>query len=59
LISHAEAVQKAEREFETFAAARRALPSQVAEHFDDAVKNVKQLERGRREKAKAKGGKKR
>jgi hypothetical protein len=54
LISHAEAVQKAEREFETFAAARRALPSQVAEHFDDAVKNVKQLERGRRERRRPK-----
>ena len=49
-ISHADAVQKAELEFETYAAARRALPSRVETHFDDAVKNVKQLERGRREK---------
>lgn len=58
-ISHAEAVQKAELEFETFTATRRALPSPVENHFDDAVKHVKQLERGRREKPKSKGGKKR
>jgi hypothetical protein len=58
-ISHAEAVQKAELEFETFTAARRALPSPVEQHFDEAVKNVKQLERGRRDKPKAKSGRKR
>jgi len=58
-LSHAEAVQKAELEFETFTAARRALPSSVEQHFDEAVKNVKQLERGRREKLKGKRGKQR
>ena len=58
-ISHAEAVQKAELEFETFTAAGRALPSPVEQHFDEAVKNVKQLERGRRDKPKAKSGRKR
>ena len=58
-ISHAEAVQKAELEFGAFTATRLALPSRVEKHFDDAVKNVKQLERGRREKPKGKGGKKR
>lgn len=58
-ISHAEAVQKAELEFEVFTAARRALSSTVEKHFDDAVKNVKQLERGGREKPKDKRSKKR
>jgi hypothetical protein len=58
-ISHAEAVQKAELEFETFTVGRRALSSPVEEHFDDAVKSVKQLQRERREKAKGNGGKKR
>jgi hypothetical protein len=46
-ISHAEAVHKAELEFETFAIARRALPSPAEKHFDEAVKHVKQLDRGR------------
>jgi hypothetical protein len=58
-ISHAEAAQKAELEFETFVAARRALPTPVEKHFDDTVRNVKQLDRGRREMQKGKGGKKR
>ncbi len=58
-LSHAEAVQKAELEFEAFTAARRALPSPVEQHFDEAMKNVKQLERGRREKLKGKRGKQR
>lgn len=46
-ITHAEAVQKAELEFETFAANRRALPSPSEKHFEDAVKKVKQLDRAR------------
>ncbi len=54
-ISHAEAVLKAEQEFETFATARRALPSPAEKHFDDAVKQVKQLERAPRDKPKGKG----
>lgn len=58
-VSHAEAMQNAELEFETFIVARRALSSPVEEQFDAAVKNVKQLESGRREKPKGKGGKKR
>lgn len=58
-ISHAEAVQKAELEVETFMAGHRSLPSPVEKHFDDAVKSVKQLERRRREKPKGPGGKKR
>ena len=48
-ISHAEAVRKVDLEYETFAAKRRALPSPVEKHFDDAVKGVKQLERGRKQ----------
>lgn len=52
-ITHAQAVLKAEREFETFATARRALPSPAEKHFDDAVKQVKQLERAPRQ---AQGG---
>jgi hypothetical protein len=57
-ISHADALQKAELEFELFTARRRALPSPVEKHFDNAVKNAKQLERVRRENPKGKGGKK-
>lgn len=57
-ISHADALQKAELEFEIFNAGRRALPSPVEKHFDNVVKNAKQLERGRREMPKSKGGKK-
>ena len=49
---------KAELEFEIFTAGRRALPSPVEKHFDNAVKNAKLLERGRREMPKGKGGKK-
>jgi hypothetical protein len=58
-ISHTEALQKAEREFEAFTATRRALPSPVEKHFADAVKNAKQLERGRRDKPRDRRGKKR
>lgn len=56
-VSHAVAVLKAEQEFETFAAARRALPSRAEKHFEDAVKQIKQLERAPRDKPKAKGKK--
>jgi hypothetical protein len=46
-ISHAEAAQKAELEYETFAVRRRTLPSPAEKHFEDAVKRIKQLDRAR------------
>ncbi len=49
-ISHTEAVKKAELEFDVYAATRRALPTPVEKHFEDAVKDVNRLERARREK---------
>jgi hypothetical protein len=54
-ISHAEAVEKASRAFETFETARRTLPTPAEKHFDDAVRDVKQLSRGRAAKPKPKG----
>lgn len=46
-ISHEAAVTKAEREYERFSADRAALPSPVERHFDEAVREVKRLEKGR------------
>jgi hypothetical protein len=56
-ISHAAAVAKAELEFEAYVAAQRELPSAVERHFEDAVKDVKQLERTRRQKPARKASK--
>lgn len=47
-ISHDEAVAKAAREYDRFATARAQLPAPVEQHFEDAVRNVKHLERARR-----------
>ncbi|MBC7977252.1 MAG: virulence RhuM family protein [Myxococcales bacterium] len=47
-ISHDEAAAKAELEYHRFASARAALPAPVEQHFDDAVRNVKQLDTARR-----------
>jgi hypothetical protein len=43
-VSHEDAVAKAEFEYDRFAARRRALPSSVESHFEDAVREVKNLE---------------
>jgi hypothetical protein len=46
-VKHDDAVSKAELEYGRFAAARAALPSPAEKDFDDAVRQVKQLEKGR------------
>lgn len=56
-ISHKAAEQKALGEYEQFADARAALPAPVEKHFEEAVVEVKQLERKQRSAAKAKKGK--
>ncbi len=47
-VSHNDAVAKAELEYDRFAGARAALPAAVDQHFEDAVRDVKQLEKTRR-----------
>lgn len=49
-ISHEEATVKAEQEYERFSRERSALPSPVERHFEEAIKDVKSLERARRAK---------
>lgn len=44
-VSHDEAVAKAESEYERFNAKRRMLPSPVERHFDEAIKNIKQIDK--------------
>ena len=43
-VSHDRAIDKAESEYEQFAAARAALPSPVETHFDEAIGEIKRLE---------------
>jgi len=61
-VSHDDAVANAELEYDRFAGARAALPAPVEKHFEEAVRDVKQLEKVRRaskpEKATAKVRKK-
>ena len=49
-ISHAQAVQKAELEFEKFHRAQLAQPSQVEKDFEAAVKELQQLPAASRKK---------
>jgi hypothetical protein len=42
-ISHDDALARAEREYEKWRTQQAALPSPVEEHFDEAVKEIKQL----------------
>jgi hypothetical protein len=39
---------RAELEYDRFASERAALPAPVEKHFEEAVRNVKQLETARR-----------
>lgn len=48
-VSHDDAVAKAELEYDRFASARAALPAPVEKHFEAAVKDVKQLEKVRKQ----------
>ena len=43
-VSHDRAIDKAETEYEQFAASRAALPSPVEKHFDEAIGEIKRLE---------------
>ncbi len=43
-ISHDDALARAKREYEKWRMQQAALPSPVEEHFDEAVKEIKQLE---------------
>lgn len=47
-VSREMAMAKAETEYDRFAAARAALPSQVEKDFEDAVRGVRSLETGRK-----------
>ncbi len=53
-VSHDDAVAKAELEYDRFASARAALPAPVDKHFEEAVRDVKQLEKARKEPTTAK-----
>ncbi len=60
-VSHEEATAKAELEYERFSQQRAALPSPAEKHFEEAVKDVKRLDRSRsgaQEPRKPKRGKK-
>ena len=46
-VSHDDAIAKAEVEYDQFAAARVALPAPVDKHFEDAVRDVKRLDKAR------------
>ncbi len=47
-VSHEDAVAKAELEYDSFASARAMLPAPVDKHFEEAVGDVKQLEKARK-----------
>jgi hypothetical protein len=46
-VSHDDAVTKAELEYDRFSAQRAALPSPAEKHFEEAISEVKQLEKKR------------
>ena len=46
-VSHEDAISKAEIEYERFAAARAALPSPAEKHFEEVVREVKEIEQKR------------
>jgi len=57
-VSHDDAVAKAELEYERFSSERRALPSPVEQHFEEAIDDVKRLEKQRSRGALGDGKKK-
>jgi len=57
-VSHDDAVAKAELEYERLAGTRAALPTPVESHFEDAVRDVKQLDKARRATKPGRGRKK-
>jgi hypothetical protein len=56
-ISHGDAVAKAELEYDRFSARRAAMPSLAVTHFEDAVREVKRLEKTRPPKSKGRSKK--
>jgi len=52
-VSHDDAIAKAEIEYDRFATDRADLPAPVEKHFEDAVRDVKQLDKARRAPKKA------
>jgi hypothetical protein len=46
-VSHAAAAAKAEREYERFSEQRAMMPSRVEAHFEEAVREIKQIEKKR------------
>jgi hypothetical protein len=57
-VSHEDAVAKAELEYDRFATARAALPSSAEKHFEEAIRDVKQIETRRKNRVPSKGRKK-
>jgi len=47
-VSHDDAVAKAQLEYERFSSERRELPSPVEQHFEEAIDDVKRLEKKRK-----------
>lgn len=56
-VSHDDAIAKAQLEYDRFAEARAELPAPVDRHFEDAVRDVKQLEKARLTTPKGRGKK--
>jgi hypothetical protein len=56
-VSHGDAVAKAELEYDRFSARRAAMPSNAEKHFEDAVREVKQLEKKRSQRNRGRGKK--
>ena len=52
MVSHDDAVAKAELEYDRFAARRAALPSPAEKHFEEALREVKQLDKKRSPRSK-------
>ena len=55
-ISHDDAVEKAQLEYERFAKEQRTLPSAAEKDFNDAIREVKQIEQKRKKPKKKKPG---
>lgn len=54
-VSHDKAIEKAALEYERFAAQQLALPSPAEQHFEDAVRDVKEIEQKRKRRRRKKG----
>jgi hypothetical protein len=57
-VSHDDAVTKAQLEYERFSSERRELPSPIEQHFEEAIDDVKRLEKQRTRGALGDGKKK-